>query len=116
MIKEAEENAALDKSKKALVNINYELDNLISKIEKFYEKSSSVDTIASQYLKESLKELKENYLRNKLSNISPSILDNLKYGYSIIVLDYFKEQLNSKITSNKSDDKGSGVVIDVTGE
>ena len=31
MIKEAEDNAELDKSKKALVNITYELDNLLSK-------------------------------------------------------------------------------------
>jgi molecular chaperone DnaK len=114
MIKEAEENAALDKSKKALVNINYELDNLISKIEKFYEKSSVNDSLASQYLTESLKELKYYYLNNQLTKISQNTLDSLKYGYSIIVLDYFKQQLNSNNSSNKSDDKGSGVVIDVT--
>lgn len=114
MIKEAEENAALDKSKKALVNINYELDNLISKIEKFYEKSSVNDSLASQYLTESLKELKHYYLNNQLTKISQNTLDSLKYGYSIIVLDYFKQQLNSNNSSNKSDDKGSGVVIDVT--
>ena len=114
MIKEAEENAALDKSKKALVNINYELDNLISKIEKFYEKSSISDSIASDYLKESVKELKQNYLNNQLTKISQTTLDSLKYGYSIIVLDYFKQELNSKSSSNKPDGKGSGVVIDVT--
>ena len=114
MIKEAEENAALDKSKKALVNINYELDNLISKIEKFYEKSSTDSGIASEYLKESLKELKQNYLQNKLLKISQTTLDDLKYAYSIIVLDYFKQQLNSKNMNKNSDEKGSGVVIDVT--
>jgi hypothetical protein len=32
MIKEAEENALLDKSKKSLVNITYELDNLLAKL------------------------------------------------------------------------------------
>ena len=52
MIKEAEENADLDKSKKALVNITYELDNLLSKhqaLEKVLEQNSSGNRIVLDY-------------------------------------------------------------------
>jgi len=114
MLEDAEKNAALDKSKKALVNINYELDNLVSKIEKLMEISNFENSIASEYLTEVLKEIKNLYLDNKLMQISSETLDNLKYGYSILVLDFFKSQLNKKSGSKNSGESGKGVVIDVT--
>jgi len=114
MLEDAEKNAALDKSKKALVNINYELDNLVSKIEKLMEISNFENSIASEYLTEVLKEIKNLYLDNKLMQISSETLDNLKYGYSIFVLDFFKSQLNKKSGSKNSGESGKGVVIDVT--
>ena len=67
MIKEAEENADLDKSKKALVNITYELDNLLSKheaLEKVLEQNSSANRIVLDYSKEVIKEIKS-YIQNK---------------------------------------------------
>jgi molecular chaperone DnaK len=36
MIKDAEENSKVDRSKKALINISYEFDNFLSKVEKVY--------------------------------------------------------------------------------
>jgi hypothetical protein len=49
-----------------------------------------------------------------LTKIANESLDHLKYGYNLLVLDSFKQQLNSN--SNNSQDPGKGVVIDVTEE
>ena len=45
MIKEAEENAILDKSKKSYVNITYELDNLIATCENVVDEIGSQDKV-----------------------------------------------------------------------
>ena len=111
MIKEAEENAALDKSKKSLVNITYELDNLLSKSETFAENYLTDNTTSQIYFLETLKEIQDLYNQDKLSSItSLKLLENLKYAYSIIVLEYFKNELNKK-SGNKAQ---KGVVIDIT--
>lgn len=41
-------------------------------------------------------------------------LDNLKYAYNILVMDYLKQELN--VGNKNSSEGGKGVVIDVTGE
>ena len=111
MIKEAEENAALDKSKKSLVNITYEFDNLLSKVEGFTEKYLINNTTSETYFLETLKEIQDSYSQDKFSSIiSLKLIENLKYAYSIIVLEYFKNELNKK-SGNKSQ---KGVVIDIT--
>ncbi len=111
MIKEAEENAALDKSKKSLVNITYELDNLLSKSETFAENYLTDNTTSQMYFLETIKEIQDLYNQDKLSSVtSLKLLENLKYAYSIIVLEYFKNELNKK-SGNKSQ---KGVVIDIT--
>ena len=104
----------LNKSKKALVNITYELDNLIAKNEIILEKSSNSSTLQIEYAIEIIKEIKTLYQTNQLRKIESECLDNLKYAYSLLVLDSFKEELNKKPNTSNSD--GKGVVIDVTEE
>ena len=113
MIKEAEENALFDKSKKSLVNITYELDNLLGKADVLLDKFLLSDTPAKLYFIELLKEVKTLYKTNKFKAISSQKINNLKYAYSVLVLEYFKSQLSN--TSNKESKKSSkGTVIDVT--
>ena len=112
MIKEAEENATSDKSRKALVNITYELDNLLLKSDVLFDKFLFEDSSEKLYFNELLKEIKTLYKLNKFKTISIQKLDNLKYAYSLLVLSYFKSQLSGK--SNDKTEKG-GTVIDITG-
>ena len=112
MIKDAEENASVDKSKKALVNITYELDNLIAKNELLLSKNLITTSLASEYCIEILKEVKTLYKTNQLTKIGSESLDDLKYAYNIMVIEYFKQEL--KPTQNPGN--GKGVVIDVTEE
>jgi len=116
MIKEAEENALLDKSKKSLVNITYELDNLLAKSEILLEKTLLESTTAKDYFVEVLKEIRSLYKGKKFKAISSQKMETLKYAYSLLVLEYFKRELASSSgnsqggnTSNKN-----GTVIDVT--
>ena len=55
------------------------------------------------------------YLNNKLTSISTQLLDELKYAYSILVLEFLKTQISGDSSNNESND-GKGVVIDVTEE
>ena len=116
MIKEAEENALLDKSKKSLVNITYELDNLLSKSETMLEKTISETTEAKEYFVEVLKEIRSLYKAKKFKAISSQKVETLKYAYSLLVLEYFKRELAN--TSGNSQGGNSptnnGTVIDVT--
>ena len=110
MIKEAEENATFDKSRKALVNITYELDNLLLKSDVLFQKFLTENTSEKLYFTELLKEVKILYKTNKFKNISTQKIDNLKYAYSLLVLSYFKTQLSIKSGKNGQ----SGTVIDIT--
>ena len=113
MIKEAEENALFDKSKKSLVNITYELDNLLGKADVLLDKYLLSDTSARLYFSELLKEVKTLYKTNKFKAISAQKINNLKYAYSVLILEYFKSQL-SKTSSKESKKSSKGTVIDVT--
>ena len=112
MIKEAEENATSDKSRKALVNITYELDNLLLKSDILFDKFLFGESSDKLYFTELLKEIKTLYKLNKFKTISTQKLDNLKYAYSLLIVSYFKSQLSGK--SNEVTGK-SGTVIDITG-
>jgi molecular chaperone DnaK len=121
MIKEAEENADLDKSKKALVNITYELDNLLSKheaLEKVLEQNSSGNRIVLDYSKEVIKEIKSLYKTNELTKIGSETLDSLKYAYNVSIIESFKSQLSGSNpqNTNSTSDNTEGQVIDVTEE
>jgi hypothetical protein len=84
MIKEAEENAIFDKSKKALVNLTYEFDNLFLKGETFIENYLENSSDKNSYFIELLKEIKDLYSSNKLDKVNVELLDNLNYVYNLI--------------------------------
>ena len=111
MIKEAEENALLDKSKKSYVNITYEFDNLLSKSESLLEQIDFKTNNSVLYFEEVIKEIKELYKLGNIKKIYSESIDDLKFAYSIVILEYVKSQLNSGKSSGNS---GKGVVIDVT--
>ena len=113
MIKEAEENALIDKSKKSLVNITYELDNLLAKSETLINKILVKETSAKLYFEELLNEIKVLYKANKFKAISTQKISTLKYAYSLLVLEYFKAQLSGSSKDGNSA-SGKGTVIDVT--
>lgn len=113
MIKEAEENALIDKSKKSLVNITYELDNLLAKAETLITKVLVKETAAKLYFEELLNEIKVLYKTNQFNRISTQKISTLKYAYSVLVLEYFKSQLSTP-SKDGNTSNGKGTVIDVT--
>ncbi len=114
MIEDAEKNASQDKSRKSLVNLTYELDNLLGKAEKLSDTLNSPTKTSVLYFETILKELKLAYVGNSLTSISNQLLDELKYAYSILVLEFLKAEIaDGSNKTNNSDDK-KGVVIDVT--
>jgi molecular chaperone DnaK len=119
MIQEAEENATFDKSKKALVNITYELDNLLLKSDvledKFLPGIESVSQKASgiKYFREVLKETRTLYKANKFKSLSTQKMDNLKYAYNLVIISYFGSLLEKKDNSDKNKPKADSV-IDIT--
>ena len=113
MIKEAEENALADKGKKAVTNITYELDNLLSKADNILEKNFVENTDIETYFVEILTEIQELYNSNKITKISESLLDNLKYASNILLLNFVKKELMNDTKKSDNTTK-KGVVIDVT--
>jgi molecular chaperone DnaK len=114
MIKESEENALLDKSKKSLVNITYEFDNLVGKAQTLVEKRFISTNTSDIYFKELLKQLKVLYKSNQFQTISSDTLDSLKYAYNAGVLNYYRTQLK-KPSTNIRKGAGKGKIIDVDG-
>ena len=115
MIEDAEKNASADKSRKSLVNITYEFDNLLAKAEKLSETLTSPTKSSAMYFEEVMKEVKLAYSNNDLNKLSSQLLDDLKYAYSILVLEFLKNTISQGTdNSENSSDKGKGVVIDVT--
>ena len=116
MIEEAEANAADDKSKKSLVNITYEFDNLLAKIEPVLNNSNLKDKSSYICCTELIKKLKSEFKQNNLELISTDYLSKLDYAYSVYLIDFFKDELTKLQTNKQSDESGKGVVIDVTEE
>ena len=116
MIEEAEANAADDKSKKSLVNITYEFDNLLSKIEPVLTNSNLKDKSSYICCTELIKKLKSEFKQSNLELISTDYLSKLDYAYSVYLIDFFKDELMKSQTNNQPSDDGKGVVIDVTEE
>jgi len=110
MIKDAEENAALDKSKKSLVNITYELDNLILKVEKLLLSSSLSDTDVKLYFVETIKQIKDRYKFNQLNKIYKENLDELMYIFNLLTM----IEVQNKLKSENLGGSNKGSVIDVT--
>jgi molecular chaperone DnaK len=113
MIQEAEENATFDQSKKALVNVTYELDNTLSKLDKLEDflRSNSIDSDIESFLSESFQELKFIYQQKEFKTI-PTILRNINYAYNLLLIEYFRQEFSSQ----NGEAKPKGKVIDVTGQ
>jgi molecular chaperone DnaK len=109
MIKEAEENALIDKSKKSLVNITYELDNTLTKTEKYIADSSFKSGALGNYFIEITKQIKKLYKLKKFDKLSKESITTLKYSYSLLLIDFLKTELINK--KNKPFKKGT--VIDM---
>ena len=110
MIKDAEENAALDKSKKSLVNITYELDNLILKAEKLLNSTSLTDNDLKLYFVETIKQIKDRYKFNQLNKIYKENLDELTYIFNLLTM----IEVQNKLKTDNSGSSNKGSVIDVT--
>jgi hypothetical protein len=113
MIQEAEENATFDQSKKALVNVTYELDNTLSKLDKLEDflRSNSIDSDIESFLFESFQELQFIYQQKEFKTI-PAILKNINYSYNLLLIEYFRQEFSSQ----NGEAKPKGKVIDVTGQ
>jgi len=114
MIEDAEKNASADKSRKSLVNITYEFDNLLLKAEKLVDSMTSQNKTSFLYFEQLVKEIKLAYLNNQLTRLSTQLLDEVKYAYSILVLEFLKNEISDDSPSKKESGDGKGVVIDVT--
>jgi molecular chaperone DnaK len=84
MIQDAEENANLDKSKKSLITIIYELDNLFLKAEKFLETSTSLNEEEEMYFIQVLNKVKTLYSQKKLIECSSIIQNDLKNAINFL--------------------------------
>lgn len=102
MIKEAEENVVSDRAKKALVTITYEIDNILFKSKKLFDKMPTSD--AALYFLELLKEIKKLYKQNQVSKIYPEVVENLKYAHAVLLFEQLKNQLNPNNTNNPPQD------------
>ena len=109
MIQDAEQNAFLDKSKKSLVNVTYELDNLLAKMEKVIDSSEKIDLNATRCFSLIHKQLQYYYHANKFQAITTKMIKNLKYVINILSLVFLKKELNN----NSNTSSTSGNVIDV---
>jgi molecular chaperone DnaK len=96
MIQDAEQNATIDKSKKCLINITYELDNFASKIEDILENTVSLNKDSIVTFTLLFQQLKKLYSSNKFLSISDSLLKKCKFVYNILVLQAVKSELGKK--------------------
>lgn len=117
MIKEAEENAKLDKSKKSLVNITYELDNLLAKAEKIVDllNKNTKTTQIEEYFRLILEQVKSLYKMKRFSILNDESLNSLKYAIDVLIYEFIKSNLLSS-SSDSGSSFSKGVVIDVTDE
>lgn len=100
MIQDAEQNARLDKGKKAVVNITYELDNLLAKMQKVIKNSKEINTNSTRAFAITYAILMKYYSENKFNSLSKKAMKNLKYISNFLILDYLKSNKSIKTTSN----------------
>ena len=105
MIEDAESNALRDKSKKSIINITYEFDNLLNQCEILLESETFIGFDAIDYCEELMAETSLLYKNNSLSEISSSTKD-FKSFFNFILLEFIKNKIS------KSRLKTSGKFID----
>jgi molecular chaperone DnaK len=112
MIEEAEVNAIRDKSKKSIVNITYEFDNLIYRCESIAQSDILMSADVSAYFEELILTAKSLYKENKLVELSSSILKELRYAYNVIILEFVKAKLAETSSSTVGSSKGNVIDVD----
>jgi molecular chaperone DnaK len=110
MIKDAEENSASDKAKRSLVNITYEVDNFLSKVDKLSDKNLLENKVSKKYFDEILKELKMFYKKNELTKINSKTLETLNNSYNLMIVEYFTSLLESN-SSGQNNSKDN--IVDI---
>jgi molecular chaperone DnaK len=104
MIKEAEENAKIDKSKKSLISITYELDNLLAKSEEFIDNISNLED-EELYFTEIIKEIKNLFKSKQLTECLTSSIEDLKESYEFLKAKYLKKEMSKKSSSQDTQKK-----------
>ena len=112
MIEDAEANALVDKSKKAVVNVSYDIDTLLLKAETLLNSSVNITSDCRIYFEQTLNQLKQLYNQNNFNQISTELINDLKYIYNLIVIEYIKSTLNNDLSPNESA-RPKGDIIDV---
>lgn len=118
MIQEAEDNASQDKSRRALVNITYELDTLLQKSEVLLTKvkNSVVASDSIDYFNVLISEIKALYKKDKLMEILGNTIEKLKYSYNILLVEYIKNEIGN-VQKTKSNPPTDGVIdVDIADE
>lgn len=92
MIKEAEDNFIVDKNKKAIVQISYEFDNLLYKIENYQKFIKNDENNVHKYFNLLINQLKNLYTNSSLSKIT---LDDLKYSIKTLILEFLSNKINN---------------------
>jgi molecular chaperone DnaK len=105
MIEDAESNSLRDKSKKAIINLTYEFDNLLNQCEILLESETFVGFDALDYCEEVMAETGLLYKSNSLAELSSSVKD-FKSFFNYVLLDFIK----NKISVSRR--KASGKIID----
>ena len=112
MIRDAEENEKVDKTKKSLINITYELDNLLMKAEKIID-STSLFQEEENYLVEVLKQIKSLYKEKQFLQCSTVISKDLKQASNFLRAKFSKKEFNrSKGNFSSSGETSNKKVID----
>jgi hypothetical protein len=112
MIAEAEENEEMDRAKKGLVEISYEFDNSLSKIEKLLrlQTSNLMDASISTYFEEILNESKDAFRSNNFQRLESTILPQFEYAFQIFLKSYLKSTFLTASTEKSSPSSGSKII------
>ena len=106
-IEDAESNALRDKSKKSIINLTYEFDNVLNECENLLGSETFIGFDSVDYCEEIMSETSSLYKNNSLKELSSSI-KNFKSFFNFILLDFIKNKLSKARLRNFT-----GPIIDV---
>ena len=107
MIEDAESNALRYKSKKSIINLTYEFDNVLNECENLLGSETFIGFDSVDYCEEIMSETSSLYKNNSLKELSSSI-KNFKSFFNFILLDFIKNKLSKARLRNFT-----GPIIDV---
>jgi molecular chaperone DnaK len=108
MIKEAEKNSSFDKVKKSIINLTYELDNLLVKYDSLKRNVLSQSFLTKSWINLTISQIQKYYVNKEYKELKDKSLNDLED--SIIL--FFTESINDNF-SESIPKKGKGKVIDV---